>query len=73
MSQAFVKENDDNELLNHVQPSLVALIRYLKQQNNGRNMYQTKSSADDNGKEIFEMSNGLAYFLNDVNEWQMVF
>lgn len=73
MSQAFVKENDDNELLGNVQPSVAALLRYLKRQNNGRDVYRTKFMIDKDGKEIHVMNNGLSYTLNDDNQWQMIF
>jgi peroxiredoxin len=73
MSQAFVKENDDNELLSNVQPSMHALLRYLKRQNNGRDVYRSQFIIDKNGKEVHVMSNGLSYTLNDDNQWQMIF
>jgi hypothetical protein len=73
MSQAFVKENDDNELLSHVQPNVLALLRYLKRQNNNRHVHRIRLDIDKNGKEIHVMSNGLSYTLNDDNEWQMIF
>ncbi len=73
MGQAFVKENDDNELLNNVQPTVIALMRYLRKQSNGRHIYRTRLLVDDKKREIHVMSNGLSYLLNDNNEWQMVF
>ncbi|MEO7984267.1 MAG: hypothetical protein ABI688_09310 [Bacteroidota bacterium] len=32
MIQAFVKENDDNGLLNQVEPTVPALIRYIQRE-----------------------------------------
>jgi len=73
MSQAFVKEGDDNELLNNVQPTIYALMAYLKKQNNGRDVYRKQITVDKQQHEVHEMSNGLSYILNDANEWQMIF
>lgn len=73
MSQAFVKENDDNELLSHVQPTVLALLRYLKRQNSNKHVHRTRLDIDSNGKEVHVMSNGLSYMLNNDNEWQMIF
>ena len=71
MSQAFVKENDDNGLLHQVDATLPALLKYLKVENNGRDIF-VKAEEERNGKRIFSMSNGFSYFINADNSWEMM-
>ena len=72
MSQAFVKENDDNGLLHQVEPTLPALIKYLQAENNGRRVFVVKTE-NRNGVDVSVMSNGFSYFVNKNNEWEMLF
>ena len=52
MSQAFVKESDE-QWLHEVSPTLKALILYLTRENNGIRVYEQKSFIDPkDGKEI---------------------
>ena len=69
MSQAFVREGEE-PMLNEVMPSLNGLIVYLTRQNNGIPVREEKQY-EENGKIIHSMSNGLTYFKNDDNQWQM--
>jgi hypothetical protein len=71
MSQAFVREGDD-QWLNDVHPTLNALIMFLTRENNGVRVYEVKSIIDPSGKEVHVMSNGLAYSKNDKGEWHVV-
>ncbi|HEX2629131.1 MAG TPA: hypothetical protein VHM26_08970 [Chitinophagaceae bacterium] len=71
MSQAFVKENDDNGLLHQVEPTLPALIKYLQAESNGQRVFVVKTE-NPNGIEISVMSNGFAYFINKDNTWEML-
>lgn len=71
MSQAFVKENDDNGMLHQVTPTLAALTRYLQVENNGQQIFM-KQSETRNGVEHYVMSNGFTYFINRDNNWEMV-
>lgn len=61
MSQAFVKE-EDYQWLHDLPGTLPSLINYLTRENNGIRVYQKKSSMDQ-GREIYEMSNGLNYAM----------
>lgn len=70
MSQAFVKENDDNGMLHQVDPNLPALLRYLKVENNGREVF-VKQSHEKNSVQYWEMSNGFSYFINNDGQWEM--
>lgn len=70
MSQAFVKENDDNGLLHQVEPNLPALLKYLQVENNGRSVF-VKSTDKKNDVDIIAMSNGFSYFINKNREWEM--
>jgi hypothetical protein len=70
MSQAFVKESDE-QWLHEIQPTLNALIVYLTRENNGIRVYEKKASVRD-GLEIHEMSNGLSYAKDKEGKWYVV-
>jgi len=70
MSQAFVKENDDNGLLHQINPTIPALINYIKAENNNSSMYVDKIVKID-GMDIVYVSNGFQYFVNADNGWEM--
>lgn len=71
MSQAFVRETDD-QWLNEVGPSLRALTGFLTKENGGVRVYEQRNYVDDKGREVFVMSNGLSYSKNDKSEWFVV-
>ena len=71
MSQAFVRESDD-QWLNEVPPTLNALINFLTRENNGVRVYEQKAFTDKNGREIHVMSNGLSYAKDDKGVWSVV-
>ncbi len=72
MSQAFVKESDE-QWLHEVQPTLQALIVYLTRENNGIRVYEKKAYlSPDHGREFHEMSNGLSYAKDDDGKWYVV-
>jgi len=71
MSQAFVKESDD-QWLHDVAPTLNALIVYLTRENNGIRVYEQKQFVNPEGKELHVMSNGLTYAKDDANRWYVV-
>jgi hypothetical protein len=71
MSQAFVREGDD-QWLNEVSPTLNALIMFLTRENNGVRVYEVKSIYDGEGRQIHLMSNGLSYTKNEKSEWEIV-
>ncbi len=71
MSQAFVKESDE-EWLHEIAPTMTALINYLTRQNNGVRVYEVKNSFSKDGKELHHMSNGLQYFVDDKSQWNFV-
>lgn len=69
MSQAFVKEEDD-QWLHDIPGTMTALINYLTRENNGIRVYE-KSKQIKNGKEIFVMSNGLSYSKDKDGKWEI--
>ena len=71
MSQAFVKESDE-EWLHEIAPTMTSLVNYLTRQNNGVRVYEVKTSFSKNGKELHHMSNGLQYFVDDKSQWSFV-
>lgn len=70
MSQAFVREGDD-QWLDEVSPTLQALIVFLTRENNGIRVYEKKNRID-NGREVHEMSNGLSYTKDANGRWKVV-
>jgi hypothetical protein len=72
MSQAFVKESDD-QWLHDIPPTLNALIAYLTRENNGIRVYEAKNYTDTHtGKIIHVMSNGLSYSTDKDSKWFIV-
>lgn len=71
MSQAFVRESDE-QWLHEVAPTMNALIVYLTRENNGIRVYEQKITIGKTGKEIYHMSNGMAYTKDDDGRWAMV-
>ena len=70
MSQAFVRESDD-QWLDEVSPTLNALMSFLTRENNGIRVYE-KNSRFENGREIHNMSNGLSYAKDENGRWSVV-
>ncbi len=71
MSQAFVKESDE-QWLHDIQPTLNALLVYLTRENNGIRVYQQRGLINQKtGKEVFVMSNGLSYTKDDDGRWMV--
>ena len=72
MSQAFVKESDE-QWLHEIDPTLNALIVYLTRENNGIRVYEKRSYLHEkDGLEIHEMSNGLSYAKDKEGHWYVV-
>jgi hypothetical protein len=72
MSQAFVKESDE-QWLHEIQPTLNALVVYLTRENNGIRVYEKKMLINPkDGKENHLMSNGLTYAKDDQGKWYIV-
>ena len=71
MSQAFVRESDD-QWLNEVPPTMNALINFLTRENGGIRVYEQKSITDNSGREVHVMSNGLSYAKDDKGVWTIV-
>ena len=72
MSQAFVKENDE-QWLHEIAPTLTSLVLYLTRENNGIRVYQKTVYADPKtGNEIHVMSNGLSYTKDADGKWMSV-
>lgn len=72
MSQAFVKESDE-QWLHEIAPTMYALIVYLTRNNNGIRVYEKKSFLDSkDNKEVHLMSNGLSYSKDGDGRWCVV-
>ena len=71
MSQAFVRESDDQSLQD-VGPSLHALINFLTRENNGIRVYVQKTENDATGRETHLMSNGVKYAKDAKGIWNEV-
>jgi hypothetical protein len=70
MSQAFIRESDD-QWLDEVSPTVPALINFLTRENNGIRVYE-KSRHTEEGREVLVMSNGLSYSRDANGRWQVV-
>ncbi len=71
MSRAFMKESDD-QWLHDVAPTMSALLAYLSRENNNIRVIEERRYIDEQGREVYEMSNGLAYFKDAENIWCVV-
>jgi len=71
MSRAFIREGDD-QLLSDIPPSLNALISFLTKENNGIKIYEQKNITDEDGREVYVMSNGLSYAKDKNGKWEVV-
>lgn len=70
MSQAFVKEEDD-QWLHEIPGTVTALINFLSRENNGIRIYEVRTHIN-NGIEIHVMSNGMEYQKDSDGRWQVV-
>ncbi len=70
MSQAFVREQD-GQWLQDVPGTLQALINYLTSENNGIRVYNKKLTFE-NGRDAYEMSNGLKYAKDALGKWEII-
>lgn len=71
MSQAFVKERDD-QWLHDLPPTVNALTVYLTRENNGIPVYQKNIHTDKNGRMVYLMSNGLNYAISNDGIWEII-
>lgn len=72
MSQAFVKENEE-QWLHEIAPTMHALVVYLTRENNGIRVYEKSVRADQKtGRAIHLMSNGLEYWIDEAGQWAVV-
>jgi len=73
MSQAFVKESDE-QWLHDVQPTIQALVVYLTRENNGIRVYEISNAMNKNkSREVHKMSNGLDYAKDREGRWEIVY
>lgn len=71
MSQAFVRESDD-QWLEDVGPSLTALRVFLTRENNGLPVTERSTRQDADGRLVHVMSNGMSYTKDSQGKWQIV-
>jgi len=71
MSQAFVREGDD-QWLSDVAPTLNALMAFLSRENNGIRVSERSSAKDTSGRTIHHMSNGLSYGKDASGKWEII-
>jgi hypothetical protein len=70
MSQAFVRESDD-QWLEDVGPSVNALCVFLTRENNGIRVIERRNYKNEAGHQVYVMSNGLSYYKDETNKWQI--
>ncbi|GGA91708.1 hypothetical protein [Mucilaginibacter rubeus] len=72
MSSAFVKEGEARHLKD-VAPNIGALLFFLGVENNGTIIRDEKIYfSQKHGRDVYEMSDGLAYALDDDNHWYII-
>ncbi|MEO3405699.1 hypothetical protein AAFN85_17435 [Mucilaginibacter sp. CAU 1740] len=72
MSSAFIKEGEARHLKD-VAPNLGALLLFLRIENNGTVIRDEKIYHNEKyGRDIYEMSDGLVYALNNDNQWYII-
>lgn len=71
MSQAFMREGDD-QWLSDVAPSIHALILFLTKENNGVRVYEKTNSVNSQGREVHAMNNGQSYAKDKMGKWEVV-
>ena len=72
MSSAFVKEGEARHLKD-VAPNLGALLLFLRIENNGTVIRDEKIYfSQKHSRDVYEMSDGLIYAINDDNEWYII-
>lgn len=71
MSRAFMKEGDDL-WLHDVPPTMSALLAFLTRENNDIRVVEERRYIDDEGREVFAMSNGLEYTKDENGRWRVV-
>jgi hypothetical protein len=71
MSQAFVKESEE-QWLHDVIPTLPALIVYLTRENNGIRVYEKKNFISDDDRVVHFMSNGSSYAKDKAGKWEIL-
>jgi hypothetical protein len=69
MSQAFMKEGDD-QWLGDIPGTLAALILFLSRENNGVNVYEKENYVNEKGHRVHVMSNGASYSKDSEGHWQ---
>lgn len=72
MSKGFVSEYDD-QWLHEIMPTMNALVNFLTREHNGIRIYEKRMFIHpETGKEVYEMSDGLNYSVNEKNQWYVV-
>ena len=72
MSSAFVKEGEARHLKD-VAPDLGSLLFFLRLENNGTVIRDEKNYfSEKHGREIWEISDGLTYALDDERHWYII-
>ena len=71
MSSAFVRESEE-QWLHEIAPTIGALTVYLTRENNGIRVYEKRAYALKDGRQAYEMSNGLSYAIDNNGQWEIV-
>lgn len=71
MSSAFVRENDYQQLKD-VPPNMASLLIYLRRENGGPVHEMRRRVDEKTQREIYDMSDGLSYALNNDQQWEVI-
>jgi hypothetical protein len=64
-------KESDGMWLSDVAPTMSALLAFLSNENNGIRVVEERRRIDERGREVFYMSNGLAYVKDDEGRWSV--
>jgi hypothetical protein len=64
-------KESDGMWLSDVAPTMSALLAFLANENNGIRVVEERRSIDARGREVFHMTNGLAYVKDDEGRWSV--
>ena len=71
MSQAFVREGDDQSL-SEIPPTMQALVNLLTRENGGIRVHERARLTLSDGRDAHKMSNGLTYAKRSDGPWEIV-
>jgi len=70
MSQAFIREGDEQGLLD-IDPTMNVLINFLTRDSNGIRVYDKEAMENSAGRPMHFMSHGMTYTKDEKGQWMV--